>query len=165
MAKPDPGPVKWEPLADQQTLEQQGIYDRRFVFYRTHLDGGPAAAEAAQPMLNIAGPGRDSLLTFVNGTLDPALDHPGAHKTTKVGPGDNAIEFIYENVGQPNGGTGMEKMSGITKIDKLVFEGAITDWRMNKIKRPAGRFRPGTIERGGRGFRRRRLDQGQDRER
>ena len=142
MTKTDPGPMKWEPLKDGQTLEQQGIYDRRFVFYRAELNV-PATEPASPAVLNIAGPTRDSLLTFVDGALDPALNRPGGHRSTKVHVGVNKLELIYENVGQPNGGRGMEEMSGVSKIETLVNDGSVSQWRMSKITPPAGgRFRP-----------------------
>jgi len=139
MTKSDPGPAEWAPLKDGQTLEQQEIYDRRFIFYRTHLnleDGKPT------PMLSIAGPRRDSLLSFVNGNLDASLNRPGGHRLSTLHPGDNTIEMLYENIGQPNGGPGMEEMSGIRKIETLINDGSVGDWRMNKIPAPKGRFRP-----------------------
>jgi hypothetical protein len=143
LTKSDPGPVRWEPLQNGESLEQMGIYDRRFVFYRTHLDGGEATSPPALPILSLQGPSRDGLLTFINGTLDPALNHPGGHRPTKLQPGKNTIEMIYENVGQPNGGRGMEEMSGIRKIETLVTDGLIADWRFKKIPKPAdGKFRP-----------------------
>jgi len=142
LTKADHGPTQWQPLKDGQTLEQMGIYDRRFVFYRTHVNGGDAAKPPVPPILNIVAPSRDNLFTFVNGQMDPALTHPGGHKTTKLAAGDNTLDILYENVGQPNGGTGMEQMSGITKIEKLITEGTVTNWRMMKIIRPTGRFRP-----------------------
>jgi hypothetical protein len=133
LTKPDPGPVKWEPLNDGSSLEQLGIYDRRFVFYRTHLDGGEAATPLAPPILGIVASSRDSLLTFVNGAMDPALAQPGAHIPTKLRPGENSIDILYENSGQPNGGTGMEELAGIRKIEKLVTDGSVGNWRMTKI--------------------------------
>ena len=144
LTKADPGPVQWQPLKDGQTLEQMGIYDRRFVFYHTHLDAGPGDPDApwAGPILSIIGPSRDNLLTFVDGVMDPALNRAGGRRTTKVHADKNTIDILYENVGQPNGGTGMEQMSGIRKIETLVTEGSVINWRMNKIAPPTGKFRP-----------------------
>jgi hypothetical protein len=130
-------------LVGEQTLEQQGIYDRRFVFYRTDVDGGEAATPPAEPILSVMGPTRDSLLTFVDGSYDSAINKPGGHRASKIHPGNNTVDIIYENVGQPNGGRGMEEMSGIRKIEKLVTDGEIIDWRMKKLGGPGkGRFRP-----------------------
>jgi hypothetical protein len=141
LTKIDPGPLKWEPLKDGQSLEQMGIYDRRFVFYRTHMDTGNGEP-VASPMLSIAGPSRDALLAFVNGQIDPELNRPGGRKPSKLVPGNNTLEFLYENVGQPNGGQGMEQMAGIRKIEKLVNDGSIVDWRMHKIAKQKGAFKP-----------------------
>jgi hypothetical protein len=152
LTKPDPGPVKWEPLKDGQSLEQMGIYDRRFVFYRTHLNMGGNYGPLTNPIFNVVGPARDNLLTFVGGTIDPAISRTGGHRATKIGGGDNAIGIIYENVGQPNGGRGMEEMSGIRKIGKLVIQGDVSDWRMTKITRPKGRFRPERLKEVAEGF-------------
>lgn len=144
VTKADPGPVQWEPLTDGQSLEQMGIYDRRFVFYRTQLDTPvDATVQPASPILSIVGPSRDNLLSFVDGKCDPALNRLGGHRPTQIHPGKNSIQMIYENVGQPNGGRGMEEMSGIRKIETLVTDGSIADWRMKKITKPADRkFRP-----------------------
>jgi hypothetical protein len=153
LAKPDPGPVKWEPLNGGSSLEQLGIYDRRFVFYRTHISCAEATRPTAPPILGIVGPSRDSLLTFVNGTIDPALDHPGADVSTKFRLGDNTIDILYENSGQPNGGTGMEQMAGIRKIEKLVTDGSVGDWRMTKIPLSAKeQFRPEQLKEMAEGF-------------
>jgi hypothetical protein len=142
LTKTDPGPVQWEPLKDGQSLEQMGIYDRRFVFYRTHLDTGLDMLPA-MPIFNVSAPSRDNLLTFVDGKFDSALGKPGGHKATKIDLGINTINMIYENVGQPNGGRGMEEMAGIRKIELLTVDATISDWRMKKITRTAdGKFQP-----------------------
>jgi hypothetical protein len=142
MTKTDPGPEKWEPLADGQSLEQMGIYDRRFVFYRAHVN---LEADKPAPMLSIAGPHRDSLLGFVNGEFDATLNRPGSQRLKTLRPGDNTLSMLYENVGQPNGGTGMEEMSGIHQIESLVNDGIVGDWRMTKIT-PAKRFRADRLD-------------------
>jgi hypothetical protein len=143
LTKPDPGPEKWEPLTDAQSLEQMGIYDRRFVFYRVHLN---ISADKPAPMLSIEGPHRDSLLSFVNGDLEPSLNRPGGQPLTKLHAGENTVEMLYENVGQPNGGIGMEEMSGIRKIESLMNAADVHDWRMTKITPPANKFRPARLD-------------------
>jgi hypothetical protein len=138
MTKADPGPVKWEALKNEQALEQMGIYDRRFVFYRTRLDIDLIPAHRVLLTLGLAGPARDGLLGFVNGKYDPAVNHPGVVQSSLISNQGFELAMIYENVGQPNGGRGMEEMSGIRKIETLTMNGAITDWRMKRISKPTG---------------------------
>jgi hypothetical protein len=134
LTKADPGPVQWQPLKDGQTLEQLGIYDRRYVFYRTHLDVDDSVNHAAKlPILSILAPSRDNLLVSVDGEIDPALNRSGVHQTTIARGGKNTIEILYENVGQPVGGTGMEQMSGIRKIETLVTEASVINRRTAKM--------------------------------
>jgi hypothetical protein len=143
LTKPDAGPVQWQPLKGGQTLEQMGIYDRRFVFYRTHLDvEGGVAALGKLPTLSIDAPSRDYLLASVNGEIDPAINCPGAYLMTKSREGTNTIEILYENAGQRVGGAGMEQMAGMRKIDHLVTVGSIVNWRMANITPPKGQFQP-----------------------
>src|SRR6185437_15133886 len=35
----DPGPLQWHPMSAGQMLDQLGIYNSQFVFYRAKLDG------------------------------------------------------------------------------------------------------------------------------
>jgi hypothetical protein len=119
LTKADPGPVQWQPLKDGQTLEQMGIYDRRFVFYRTHLNNGLDKAIHEPPTLSIDAPARDNLLSFVNGQFEPDMIHSGKTRPGLIHGGDYTIEMLYENVGQRVGGTGMEQMAGIRKIVQL----------------------------------------------
>jgi hypothetical protein len=140
LTKPDPGPVKWEPLKDSQTLEDLGVYGRRFVFYRAQLN-----LDAKQPatLLNILGAQRDNLLASINGTVDPKLLHPGAHRESMLHGGDNTLDILYENIGEPNYGPKVEEMAGITRIETLVDDGSITDWKMLKLPPVGkGKFRP-----------------------
>ncbi len=146
LSKTDPGPVKWEPLKDGQSLEQMGIYDRRFVFYRTHFPFAQGQFHDTRdlPILNFVGPHRDALVSFCNGAYDHGIDRPGSHRMNLVIAGkDNRLDIIYENVGQPNGGPGMEEMAGIRKIERLTVQGSIVDWRMKKLADPGkARFQP-----------------------
>jgi len=100
------------------------------VFYRAQLN-----LDAKQPanLLNILGDSRDNLLASINGTVDPKLLHSGAHRESLLHGGNNSLEILYENVGEPNYGPKVEEMSGITKIETMVDDGAITDWKMTKL--------------------------------
>jgi Glycosyl hydrolases family 35 len=119
LTKSDPGPAQWQQLKDGQTLEQMGIYDRRFVFYRTHLNNGGDKAIHAPPLLSILAPSRDHLLSFVNGQFEPDIVQAGKSRPGLIHGGDYTIEMLYENVGQRVGGAGMEEMAGIRKIETL----------------------------------------------
>ncbi len=126
-------PAMYQPITERTTLEQLGIYDRRYVFYRTHIH---LDAPADTPVLQIDCPKRDHLLVAVNNRLDPAITAAGTHAAKGLQTGDNTIDILYENVGQRVGGAGMEEMGGIRGISLHTADAAtadhLTGWRMLK---------------------------------
>ena len=131
-------PTAWQALAEGTTLEQLGVYDRRYVFYRAHvkIEHGQIT-ESHVPSLRIDAPRRDHLVVAINGHVDSTMTSAGTHKAAGLGLGDNTIDILYQNVGQPNGGAGMEEMSGIRRIAVVdpseAATGGIDPWQMHKF--------------------------------
>jgi hypothetical protein len=111
----DPGPVEdsWKALPASGGVEDVGIFDRRFVFYRATVDAqtqvGPLTLLADLP--SWAG----TLLAQMNGARMTVGQHgidsvaaalPPAHGS------DNQLLVLYENAGRVNGGVDMERKCG-----------------------------------------------------
>jgi hypothetical protein len=142
LTRPDDGPAAWRPLANGPTLEkpsleQLGVNDRRYVFYRAFVRLTEEGLKAGPLSLAITCPRRDHLTVRINGVEDPTITIAGSHAAKGLKPGDNTIEILYENVGQPNGGSGMEEMGGIRRLavqnPHEAGVDSITGWRMLKL--------------------------------
>jgi hypothetical protein len=137
VSRADAGAVAWQPFAEGTGLEKLGIYGRRFIFYRTHATIAQDQLKSGPLSLAIAGPQRDHVGVTVNGQFDPTIRSTGSHVARGLHAGDNTIEITYENVGQPNGGNGMEEMSGIRKITLQnpteAAANSVGHWRMLKV--------------------------------
>jgi hypothetical protein len=128
----DPGPSRWTPLQADEDLAHAGIYDNRFVFYRTTVSAGGETNLLVQrasgdPVLATAG---EEFLDSTGG---------GTSTTDFVLPGDERnVLMLYENLGHANGGSEMERSSGIfsARATRLPLGGgkAIDGWRMREVK-------------------------------
>jgi hypothetical protein len=99
----DPGPseASWQDLPEGASVEDVGILDRRYVYYRS----GEIAADAGTTGVFVAQlPGQDSFITELNGTQLPEARH-GSKVVAQLPPGASGKLFVlYENGGRDNGG-------------------------------------------------------------
>jgi hypothetical protein len=111
----DPGPSddSWRDLPSGATIENIGIFDRRYVYYRsTPFDLKPDQSAVLSAQL----PGQDDFLAELNGVrLDTARHGRGTIAATFSGAGatNNQIQILYENGGRENGGEGMNDGCGL----------------------------------------------------
>ena len=111
----DPGPVadSWRVLRAGDGIEDAGIYDRRFVFYRASL----SAADSAAPLtLSAKIPAwAGAMIAQLNGTR---LDVHGDAKDSVIAAlpslkgKDNQLLVLFENGGRTNFGGDMERKCG-----------------------------------------------------
>ena len=112
--KVDPGPPadSWRPMLPGGGVEDAGIFDRRYVYYRADLQSAPRD----KPLMFFGGlPEQDSLIAQLNGApLD--IQRRGRHMLASPLPalagGENQLLLLYENGGRPNSGAGMEARCG-----------------------------------------------------
>jgi hypothetical protein len=132
----DPGPVEgsWRPLPPSGGVEDAGIFDRRYVFYRTALND--VSPSARLTLFGELPQWAGSLLAQFNGTQltiqGHGIDTVGA-KLPALTSGDNQLLVLYENGGRANGGNDMERKCG--PADFSVANGgflphSLTYWRM-----------------------------------
>jgi hypothetical protein len=146
MTKADGGPREWKTLAAGEHLNEAGVYDSGFVFYKDKLrvkedelkDSGSAGVRASMS-------GGDQLVGLVNGHRAGLAE--GTSNVLDAGgglhAGENDVELLYENKGYPNGGPAMEKLAGVTalRVASTTVQGQpIVQWRMRVVdgvkKRP-----------------------------
>ncbi|HTV75669.1 MAG TPA: beta galactosidase jelly roll domain-containing protein, partial [Candidatus Baltobacteraceae bacterium] len=134
----DPGPSNWTKMNPGETLEQLGIYDSGFVFYRTKI----SSRTATNFMVEF--PDGDAVLATVNdrpvapagGTMDSAV--------FALPAGSSKVQLLYENHGFANGGSDMEQQAGISSAQFVRFAQVkgtpVGGWRMRLVngtsKRP-----------------------------
>jgi Glycosyl hydrolases family 35/Glycosyl hydrolases family 2, sugar binding domain len=139
LRKNDPGPAQWSQLPSGKTLEEAGIYDRRFIFYRTQITAtAEQLAKPADLKLNVDAAPSDGIRLKINGTFAGSKQETDGEKPEKLlKPGANDIEILYENSGQPNGGNGMEEMKGVRRVSldtrADLMHDAIVNWKMFKL--------------------------------
>lgn len=132
--------LEWKD-SDTHSLNELGIYDSRFVFYRTTVTVGADELKAAgvgggAVDLAVDHPEGDAVVAVVNGQKVPTVANSGDHLFAlgaALHEGENAVMLLYENIGIPNGGEGMEKrdgISGVRLVPAAQEAGAIDGWRM-----------------------------------
>jgi hypothetical protein len=118
----DPGPPadSWRDLPDNGGVEDAGIFDRRFVYYRASL----GAATTPPTFLSARLASQDSFIAQLNGNRLPALRH-GRGNITAVIPSTSSdggqLLLLYENGGRDNGGADMDAKCGL--FDLVVGNG------------------------------------------
>ncbi len=139
----DAGHSDWRP-AGGKSLNELGVYDSRFVYFHTTL------TVTAQDLKSEAGlelvvehPSGDAVVAAINGQrLRPVqgsgngafVAQPALHA------GENDVLMLYENVGTPNGGIGMEKRAGISHVHLAAgtkADAELSGWRMKVVARNA----------------------------
>jgi len=114
----DPGPSEnaWRDLPPGASVEDMGIFDRRFVYYRAAVN--PPTQTGAALMAEL--PGQDSVIVQLNGQpQDVSRQGRGWVITplTNVQATSNRLLVLYENGGRENGGYGINNRCGLINAD------------------------------------------------
>ncbi|MGA2439480.1 MAG: beta-galactosidase [Tepidisphaeraceae bacterium] len=120
----DPGPAadSWRDLARDGSVEDVGIFDRRYVYYRTNLPPITGAGMVLSARL----PAQDSFLAQLN---DRPLEMNrygaamGVAPLPDVSENANSLLVLYENGGRANGGPDIDNRCGL--IDAAVRSAAL----------------------------------------
>jgi hypothetical protein len=96
-------PTQWTPLKPGQKIEDFGVFNRHFIYYRVAANAGDSLTANVEK--------GDGVIAFAKNNL---LSSPSGKFTLP----DDASEayLLYENAGQANGGTGMERLNGIREV-------------------------------------------------
>jgi Glycosyl hydrolases family 35 len=129
----DPGPPddSWQTLPDNGSVEDAGIFDRRFVFYRADLPVGGRAAFFADL------PNQDSFIASLNGV---PVDIARQGRNTIGGylplsaSASNKLLVLYENGGRDNGGDTLDARCGLYR-PTIIDGGEITLPLANWVRR------------------------------
>ncbi|MGA3065441.1 MAG: beta-galactosidase [Tepidisphaeraceae bacterium] len=129
----DPGPAEktWMPLPSGAGIEDMGIFDRRFVWYRYDFT---AVAQIKSLRLSALLPDHDSFIAQLDGTLLSIHRHGSVHVggwIPPLTPGRHSLLILYENGGRPNWGAGMEARCGLHDLsisDSNFFPVDINNW-------------------------------------
>ncbi len=106
LKRDDPGPAKWKPLAGEGYLENNDIWDSHFVFYRVEAD-----AQGSDLAIGLRS--GDAVAVALGGKR---LVPPGSSIKLPLTDGHHTALLLYENAGHPNGGAGMEELTGIHSL-------------------------------------------------
>jgi hypothetical protein len=127
----DPGPSHWTKIKSGETLAQAGIYDSRFIYYRTKVYG-----RAATNLL-VEYPNGDAVLATFNGKPAARLGGTEGSSVFALPAGSSKVQLFYENCGFANGGENMEEPGGISAarfVTSAFGKGrAIDGWRMHDV--------------------------------
>jgi glycosyl hydrolase family 35/beta-galactosidase-like protein len=129
----DPGPTSdsWQDLPDGASIEDVGIFDRRYVFYRASL---PASMPKGAALAMQLGP-QHAVVANVNGqNLNLQRRGPGfmAADLPALANGDNQVLALFENGGRYNGGDGLNDRCGLLKpmiCDSASLPVSFADWK------------------------------------
>jgi hypothetical protein len=133
-------PLKWESMPMGRTLTERGIFDRRYVMYRSSFTLTRKELTASRERsLAIVLASPDAVVLRLNDSLvfprtpmvhAPAFMVPVSHL---VREGKNTIELLFENEGRANGGINMEELKGIVRLDLLnsgELSRPLPEWKM-----------------------------------
>ncbi|MGD0540775.1 MAG: beta-galactosidase [Tepidisphaeraceae bacterium] len=131
----DPGPAadSWRDLPDGASVEDAGIFDRRYVFYRSSR----FSTMRARTMLTAQLASQDSFIAQLN---DSRLDTRKCGKGTVAAvwpaqPSDNnRLLILYENGGRDNGG-GIDARCGLHNLGvstSIVLPQTLTNWKLRQ---------------------------------
>jgi hypothetical protein len=127
----DPGPQQWQPMVAGGGVESDGIFDRRYVYYRAQL---PAATDDKPRALLIKPDLSDSLIAEADGKRLPTMSSRAdstVFDLSSLGTAGGTITLLYENPGRPNGGDGMEAPCGpleLTVVDRSTIVPELHNW-------------------------------------
>lgn len=159
LTRPETASQGWQPVKEGDSLPSMGIYDTRYVAYRTHVTL-TADQIAAMPTLQLSLFRADSVVVKINGKLlqnylagDKTKHFDAANgdllrkaaenqKAIRLNvadalhPGDNEIVVLYENEGQSNGGKSMEDLAGLKSgslTGPIPAGRSLVDWRSRMV--------------------------------
>lgn len=130
----DPGPAadSWRDLPDGASIEDAGIFDRRYVFYRSDA----FSTTPSRTTLTARLARQDSFIAQLNDTpLD--VQRYGREFTAANWPaqsnGENRLLILYENGGRENGGGGINARCGLRDLSvgaPLVLPHSLMNWKI-----------------------------------
>jgi hypothetical protein len=152
-SRTDAGPATWKALATGASLNDVGIYDRRFVYYRAFFtldakalsSAGGLRLRIAYPTLSVgswhAGDNgtRDRVLVTVNGQLHGEADAINGDlllPASALHAGKNEAVLLYQNSGYMKEDAWMEKLAGIRAVRLLPASPAdrpLPIWKMRLL--------------------------------
>lgn len=103
----DPGPAHWRTLKTNEMLADAGVFDSHFILYRDSITT-PIATN-----LLVEFPEGDAVIAEVNGQPVAPLAGTAGKSVFPLPAGGYDVRLLYENHGHANGGTEMERPSGI----------------------------------------------------
>jgi hypothetical protein len=130
-------PQKWVEAKPNTTLAAAGVYDSRYVMYRTKVT--LTADQAAKfKTLQLDMPANDPVIVRVNGNLATGSRYQRRETVVNLGEhlrsGENELVLLYENHGYPNFGPAIEQQAGITR-GALTWSKTpdvmVTNWRVH----------------------------------
>lgn len=140
LVKADPGPSSWNPLNNHESLTDLGINGCPFTWYRSTLNLTDADLKKDGPLnLLLTMPTEDAAVARINGHLvqrSPATFDFVFNTASLLHPGVNNVQILYRNNGNPNGGEGMQKRSGIQDIALTPAAATgqrLEHWKMNVV--------------------------------
>ena len=115
-----PLPTQWKPIGEGKTLNTVGVYDNRFVFYKTtvKLDENDFPATGGL-RLAVEHAKDDRVAVTVNGKFIPRSADAATSNfevQSALHAGENEIVLLYENTACANIGNTLEKTPGITGL-------------------------------------------------
>lgn len=130
----DPGPTQWQPIKPGQGVEDLGIFDRRFVYYRATIPGGQNPSKTDPIAFIPTVKSQDGVNAYLNGQRLTAGNkkHGVYFELPSLTASNSQLIALYENGGRPNGGAGMEAPCGLQKFGFAPASHAsepLTEWR------------------------------------
>ena len=131
----DPGPAtdSWPGLfPDGASVEDAGIFDRRYVFYRSDC-----SADVCAESLTTRLAGQDSFIAQLNDTRLDVQRYGRELSSVLAGRnpnGDSRLLLLYENGGRANGGDDMNARCGHARTRSvgahLALPHTLTNWKI-----------------------------------
>ena len=131
-ADPGPGAAQWKKMEPGQRLNNVGVYDSRFVYYRTSLAASRDEL-ASELSLRVGVSAGDEAIASLNGK-PVSFYSTDVHELLHEGSNDAVI--LFENLGYPGAGHDMEKLAGVTgvRLSKPIAAGnEIAGWKMHLL--------------------------------
>jgi hypothetical protein len=136
--KADPDVTQWLPLKPGDSLPDMGLYDARYVLYRSQFNLTP---QQTQKFVNLAVDlfTNDNALVLVNDQIIVKSQQSEGtlyfNVANKLRPGGNEIVLLHCDLGHSNWGDSMESLSGL-RYGALTPQEATTpleDWRVKIV--------------------------------
>ncbi|MDR3457540.1 MAG: beta-galactosidase [Verrucomicrobiae bacterium] len=131
VSRDDPGPRHWQKVRAGENLAAAGIYDSRFLFYRTTISTTVATN------LLVEFPDGDAVLAEVNGEPVMRMGGTAGGSVFPLPAGKCHVVLLYENRGHGNGAPGMGEPCGILAArltgGKFGAGQPVAGWRMQLV--------------------------------